>query len=55
MKNHMRYKIAILKKLYFRTQNDLKYEMFHDMFALSSRIKSKAEIRKLNIKTFRSV
>ena len=41
-------------KLYFKTQNDLNHEMLHDICAPSSRITSKAEIRKLIIKTFKS-
>ena len=46
MKNHMRIQDNNTYKIYFETQNDLKYEMFHDMCAPSSRIKSKAEIKK---------
>ena len=33
-------------KTLFQTQNDLKYEEFHDMFAPASRIQSEAENRK---------
>ena len=31
-------------KTWFQTKNDLKYEVFHDMSAPPSRIKSKADI-----------
>ena len=55
MKNHMRIQNNNASKLYFKTQNGLNYEMFHDMCAPSSRIKYKAEIKKLIIKTFKSV
>ena len=54
MKNHMRIQDNNTEKLYFKTHNELKYEMFHDMCAPSSRIIFKAEIRKLIIKTFKS-
>ena len=54
MKNYMRIQDNNTQKPYFKTQNDIKYEMFHDMCAPSSRIKSKAEIRKLIIKTFKT-
>ena len=46
-RNTWGYKMTILKKSYFKTQNDLKYEMFHDTCALLSRIKYKAEIKNL--------
>ena len=47
MKNHMRIQDSNTYKIYFKTQNDLKYEMFHGVCAPSCRIKSKAEIKKL--------
>ena len=52
MKNHLRIQdnpkscISWYFKTLFQTQIDLKYEVFHDMFALTSRIKSEAENRK---------
>ena len=52
MKNHLRIQdnpkscISWYFKTLFQTQIDWKYEVFHDMFALTSRIKSEAENRK---------
>ena len=46
--------MRIQNKLYFKTQNDLKYEIFHGICAPSSRITFKTEIRKLIIKAFES-
>ena len=51
MEKHMR--IQDKNRLYFKTQNDLNYEIFPDICTIN-KITSKAEIRKLIIKTFKS-
>ena len=50
MKNHVRIQdnpqnyISSYLKTLFQTQNDLKYEVFHNVFAPTGRIRSKAEM-----------
>ena len=52
MKNHLRIQdntencISYYFKALFPTQNDLRYEVFHDMFASKNSMKSEAENRK---------
>ena len=52
MKNHLRIQdntencISYYFKALFPTQNDLRNEVFHDMFASKNRMKSEAENRK---------
>ena len=50
MKSHVRIQdnpqnyISSYLKTLFQTQNDLKYEVFHNVFAPTGRIRSKAEM-----------
>ena len=49
MKSHLKIQdssksISVNTNILFHPQNDLKYEVFHNVFAPSSRVKSKAEI-----------
>ena len=50
----MRIQVNNTQKLYFKTHNDLKYEMFCDICTPSREITFKAEIIKFIMKTFKS-